>query len=188
MDWFFSIMRVAGASFPVASSLVQLQSEIDSKALLERVQKLEDPVSFLHDEVPALSKAIYHKLKSQESTKLLFSDEFYSKYSRPLAVLESHGFIKGCHAIEKRYASGIRLCDPSFIMYLCAIAEDKDKMEELLKIVDSCEVGKWLGGNDIRADIELPLPVIKAVFDIYESKGYGLCSKTIGAVRYLGKA
>lgn len=48
--------------------------------------------------------------------------------------------------------------------------------------------GKWLDGKNIRADIELPLPVIKAVFDIYESKGYGLCSKTMGAVRYLGKA
>jgi len=188
MDWFFSIIRVAGASFPVSSSLVQLQSEIDSKALLERVEKLEDPVSFLHDDVPALSKVIYHKLKSQESTKLLFSDEFYSKYSRPLAVLESHGFVKGCHAIGKRYAAGIRLCDPSFIMYLCAIAEDKNKMQELLKIVDSCEVGKWLDGKKIKADVELPLPVIKAVFDIYESKGYGLCSKTIGAVQYIGKA
>ncbi|MEA2039507.1 MAG: hypothetical protein U9N82_06705 [Thermodesulfobacteriota bacterium] len=188
MDWFFSIIRVAGASFPVSSSLVQLQSEIDSKALLERVQKLEDPVSVLHDDVPALAKAIYHKLKSQDSTKLLFDDEFYSKYSRSLAILETQGFIKGRHAVGDKYMSDIRLCDPSFIMYLCAIGEDKSRMEDLLKIVDSCEVGKWLDGKHIKSDIELPLPVIKAVFDIYESKGYGQCSKTIGAVRYMGKA
>jgi hypothetical protein len=188
MDWLFSIIRIAGASFPVASSLVQLQAEIDSKALLNRVEKLEDPVSFLHHDVPILSKLIYHELKSQESTNLSFSDEFYSKYSRPLAALESQGFIKGVHTLCNRYKGGIYLCDPSFIMYLCAIAEKKNKMEELIKIVDSCEVGNWLDGKKIKIELDLPLPVIRAVFDIYESKGYGLCSKTVGVDKYLGKA
>lgn len=97
--------------------------------------------------MPALSIAIYNKLKLQNSTKLLFNEEFYSKYSRPLAVLESQGFIEGCHAIGKKYASGIRLCDPSFIMYLCGITEAKHKMEELLKIVDSCEDGGEMAGR-----------------------------------------
>ncbi|MDI6786029.1 MAG: hypothetical protein QMD92_04895 [bacterium] len=60
-------------------------------------------------------------------------------------------------------------------------------MEELVKIVDSCESGKWLDGEKIKADVKLPLPVIKAVFDIYESKGYGLCSKAIGVAKYVGK-
>ncbi|MDI6786028.1 MAG: hypothetical protein QMD92_04890 [bacterium] len=102
MDWFFSVIRVAGASFPVASSFVQLQSEIDSKSLLERVEKLEDPVSSLHADVLTLSKSIYHELKSQESINLSFSDEFYSQYSRPLAVLKSRGYIKESEDISKR--------------------------------------------------------------------------------------
>ncbi len=42
-----------------------------------------------------------------------------------------------------------------------------------------------VGRKKIQAD--LPLPVIKAVFDIYESKGYGLCSKNIGSCNYMGK-
>jgi elongation factor P hydroxylase len=64
MDWLFSIVRIAGASFPVASSLVQLQSEIDSKTLSKRVEKLDDSVSHLHKDIPELSKLIYQELKS----------------------------------------------------------------------------------------------------------------------------
>ena len=115
-----------------------------------------------------------------------FDDEFYNKFSRALAALESQGYIKGGHAIGKNYAAGIRLVDPSYIMYLCAIEEDEKKMESLVKIVDDCEIGQWLDGN--RMEIDLPLPVIKAVFDIYESKGFGICSRELGSCKYMGKA
>lgn len=188
MDWFLSIVRVAGVAFPVASSLVQLQAEIDSKSLKERVARLEDPVSYLHDDVPELSRKIYRELKLNNSEKLDFNEEFYKKYSRALAVLESQGYIKGSHAIGKRFAAGVRIVDPSFIIYLCALEVDDAKMEALLKIVDNCSVGEWLDGRHIQEEIDLPLPVIRAVFDIYESKGYGICSKEIRACQYLGKA
>ena len=188
MDWFFAIVRMAGVAFPVASSLVQLQAEIDSKALKERVARLEDPVSYLHDDVPELCRELYRELKLKNSEKLDFDEHFYSKYSRALAALESQGYIKGSHAIGKRFAAGIRLVDPSYIMYLCALEEDDLKMEALLKVVDSCKVGEWLDGRRIQEDIDLPLPVIRAVFDIYESKGFGICSKEIRACQYLGKA
>ena len=42
MDWFMKLVRVAGASFPGASSLVQLQSEIDSQAMAKRLEELSD--------------------------------------------------------------------------------------------------------------------------------------------------
>jgi len=73
-------------------------------------------------------------------------------------------------------------------MYLCALEEESMKMETLLEIVDNCKRGEWLDGKRIQEEIDLPLPVIRAVFDIYESKGYGLCSKEIRACQYLGKA
>ena len=117
MDWLLSIVRVAGASFPVASSLVQLNSEIESKALLERVAKLEDPISHLHNLVPELSKHIYEKIKQSNSTSIEFEDDFYKYYSRPLAALESQQLIKGGHAIGKQFAVGLRVADPSYIMY-----------------------------------------------------------------------
>lgn len=187
MNWFFSIIRIAGASFPVASSFVQLQSEIDAEAMKESINKLSDPISYLHDDVPELSKLIYSELKISDSRKLYFDETVYKKYSRALAALESKGYIKGCHTTVKSYAEGICLPDPSYIMYLCVLAEDSEKMEKLVAIVDSCEIGKWLNGKEIKTEIDLPLEVIKAVFEIYESKGYGLCSKAVGAARYMGK-
>lgn len=188
MDWLMSIVRIAGASFPGASSLVQLQAEIHSRALLERVSKLEDPISFLHALLPELSKLLYHEIRTTNSNKLQFDKYFYEKYSRPLAALESHGFIRGSHAAGKNYAAGLRVTDPSFIMYMCALAEDKQKMETLMKTVDDCPKGKWLNGKQIQESLNLPLPVIQSVFDIYEAKGYGLCSKENGSSNYMAKA
>ena len=188
MDWLLSIIRIAGASFPVASSFIQLQSEIDSKALSDRVARLEDPISYLHNDIPEVSRNIYRKMKIVDSVSLDFDAEFYRKYSRALAVLESQGCIKQDRAIGKKYALGVRLVDPSYIMYMCALEEDSNKMESIIKIVDKCSVGKWLNGKNIQTSIDVPLPVIKAVFEIYESKGYGLCSQEIGSCKYMGKA
>lgn len=188
MDWFFKIIRVAGASFPVASSFVQLQSELDSISLQKRLIKLEDPISYLHDDIPELSKQLYNELKSQESIQLDFNDEFYTKYSRSLAVLESQAYIDGGHALGKRFAAGIRLIDPSYIMYLCVLGEDSKKMEILIHTLDSCKIQEWLDGNKIKKTTSLPLPVIDAAFRIFESKGYGICSNTIGEIKYMGMA
>ena len=112
----------------------------------------------------------------------------FKKYSRALAALESQGCIKQKRAIGKKYALGIRLVDPSFIMYMCALEEDSNKMNSIIKIVDDCSIGEWLNGKSIQASINLPLPVIDAVFQIYESKGYGRCSQEIGSSKYMGKA
>lgn len=186
MDWFLSIIRVAGASFPVASSLVQLQAEIGSKMLLQRISKFEDPISHLHHDVSEVSRQIYRKLKHDNDVKFEFDEEFYKKYSRVLAVLEMKGYIKGCHTLGRKYANGFRLVDPSYIMYLCFMEEENEKMKSLVKLVDDCEVGQWLDGH--RMNIDLALPIIKAVFDIYESKGFGLCSKESGTCKYMGKS
>lgn len=119
---------------------------------------------------------------------MYFDDEFYIKYSRALAVLESQRYLKGSHAIGKRFAAGLWVVDPTFIMYMCVLEEDNDKMEAITSAVENCQIGQWLDGKVLQASLNLPLPVIDAVFKIYESKGYGLCSKTIGECQYLGKA
>ncbi len=185
MNWLFSIVRIAGASFPVASSLIQLQSEMDSQALSERVAKLEDPVSHLHEDVPELSRNLYRALKKADSARLYFDDEFYKKFSRALAILESEGCLTGEHSFSKRYHMGIRLMDPSFIMYLCALEENPKKMELLINTVDKCQMGESLNGHKIKDEINLPLPVINSAFEIFESKGYGTRSREIGSSVYL---
>ena len=188
MDWLFKIVRIAGASFPVAASLVQLQAEIDAKSLSERVSRLEDPISSLHQDVPEVSRRIYTALKNAEDFPLEFDDAFYGAFARALAALEAERFLEPHHTIGKEYAGGLSVSDPTFVMYMCALAEDRQKMEALISIVDGCAVGQWLDGREIRKTLDLPIPVIKAVFEIFERKGYGVCSPEIGACTYLGNA
>lgn len=188
MDWLFSVVRVAGASFPVASSLVQLNSEIESKALATRVRRLEDPVSFLHEDVPEASRHIYEALKSQDSSHLEFDEDFYSRFRRPIAALESQHYLECLRALNLTFPRAIHLSDPSYVMYMCALAEDDEKMSRLVARVDECPLGQWLDGELIKQETGVPLEVVRACFLIYESKGYGLCSKELGATRYVGRA
>jgi hypothetical protein len=188
MDWFIKIVRIAGASFPGASSLVQLQSEIDSQAMANRLEELSDPISYLHEDVPEVSKLIYKNLRDKDSSILDFSEEFYRKFSRPLTALESIGLISKNGVIGSRIPCGINLIDPSFILYMCNLAEDPHKMQAITDIVDSCELGLWLDGVQLKDSIKLPVTVIRAVFEVYESKGYGIMSKTIGTCQYLSNA
>lgn len=188
MDWFFSIIRIAGVGFPGAAALVQLQAEIDSASLKKRVSKLEDPISWLHTDVPELSRHLYRKLKAENSLKMYFDDEFYTRYSRALTALETCGYLKGSHALGKKFAAGLRIADPSYVMYMCVLEEDDANMGAIIKAVEDCPVGKRLDGTVLETSIGLPLPVIKAIFDIYEAKGYGMCPKTIGVYEYLGMA
>ena len=188
MDWLFSLVRIAGVAFPGASSLVQLQAEIDSTALSERIKNLEDPISHLHEEIPNVARLIYKELKVQNSGTLSFDPEFYLQYRRPLAMLESQRYLSGEHAIGNMYAAGITLSDPSFILYLCALGESDKQMNSLASIVDSCEPGKWLSGDQLSIDLDLPKPVVRAVFIIYQSKGLGQLSQEIGALNYVGRA
>lgn len=188
MDWLFKIIRIAGASCPGAASLLQLQAELDGAEIKKKIDKLSDPISFLHEDVQAAAKEIYKQLKSSDSLTLHFESAFYTKYSRPLAALDAKGFIKSQHAIGSPFYGGIYLCDPSFIMYLCALAEIENKMQRLIEHVDACPVGNPIDGKTLKPELDLPLQVIKAVFEIYALKGYGLVSQEIGSAYYVGKA
>ncbi len=70
---------------------------------------------------------------------------------------------------------------------MCALAENKQKMESLMKVVDECPKGNRLNSKKLQDSLGLPLPVIQAVFDIYEAKGYGCCSREIGSYQYMVK-
>lgn len=188
MDWLFSIIKIAGASFPVASSLVQLQAEVDSKNLSNRVRRLEDPISGIHEDVPKVGKMIFEALSIQNQLDIELAPECYADFSRPLAMLESQGYLKGNHTMGHPYYAGISIRDPSFVMYLCALFEDPEHMKQLISIVDSCKPGQWLNGISIASELFLPQPVVKSVFNIYESKGLGLLSLEVGTINYLGKA
>ena len=119
MDWFTSLIKMAGASFPGTASFVQLLSDIESQEIRERLIKLEDPISSLHSDIPELSKLLYKAIIDTDESHLDLTEELYARYSRALASLESEGIIKGGHTLQKRYAAGIWITDPSYIIYMC---------------------------------------------------------------------
>ena len=186
MDWFSSFIKVAGASFPVTSSFVQLLSELESREIQERIRNLEDPISKLHPNIHELSELLYETIWATDESHFDLPNYTYEKFSRALSCLESEGLVKGHHAIGNRYAAGIAITDPSYIIYMCALFEDAEKMEKLYQEIDGCSIGSSLDGKEIKQDLGLPLPVISAGFQIFEAKGYGICSQETGSVVYIG--
>jgi len=188
VKWLMSVARIVGASLPFVPSLMQLQTEIDSVAIQRRLLALEDPISTLHPDIREVSEKLYKEMATTGVTKLRFDVAFYTQYSRSLAILEAQGFISGTHAIGAKYVDGFWVQDPRYVVYLCALYEDQGKMDGLVQLLENCKPGQWLRGEAVEADLQLPLPVIKALFKLYEAKGLGNCSKEVGVVSYVGRA
>ncbi|MCG2584141.1 hypothetical protein [Massilia sp. TS11] len=188
MKWLMSIARIVGSSLPFVPTLIQIQTEIDSAAIQKRLRSLEDPISSLHPQIREVSENIYRALVNSDTSRVVFDEEFYSKYGKPLAILESQGYIVGSHAIGAKYVNGISVQDPKYVVYLCALYEDQAKMDALLQMLEDCKQGQWLRGETICAELQLARPVVKAIFLLYEARGLGFCSREVGAVAYVGNA
>jgi len=187
MNWFFTLVRSVGASFPGSASMVQLQAEIDSRETQRRLRALEDPVSGLHPDVRGLSKLIYDRLRS--SGNMIHVDEdMYARFARPLHILDSQGLIDVTHVIGRPFPDSFWVTNSSYIFYLCALFEDSGKMDSLVNRIDEASAGRWLRGAEFAAELDLPLPVVKAIFQLYERRGLGLLSKEIGTANYYVKA
>ncbi len=61
-------------------------------------------------------------------------------------------------------------------------------MQELLDIVDRCEIGESINAETLSEPIGLPKYLIRAMFEIYEAKGFGYRSGGMTKFRYTGKA
>lgn len=189
MKWLGSIARVAGVSSPFTAWLVQIAAERSVAELDARLKSLEDPISMLHEDVPAASEAIYARLRIAESNSIDLDKADYVRFSRALAVLDANGHISGKHGIGALYAAGLRVTDPAFILYMCSLYEDSDKLDRLVEIVNGCTRGQSLRAQEVMNETGLPNAVVAAVFKTYESKGYGMCSQGIGLNQaYYGKA
>jgi hypothetical protein len=187
-SWLSTLVRVLGSSFFLTAPLVQLQSDLDSRKTQRILARLDDPISTLHADVRAVSKLIYDLVREYNAKSLDASAEFYERYARVLAILESQGLIQATHGLSQRYAGGFWISNPQYILYMAALFEDPDKMDFLVKYVDQAQRRTWLKGADIAQELGLPVPVVKAVFDVYESKGLGVCSKEVGTANYYALA
>jgi hypothetical protein len=184
MNWFMSIVRIAGVSFPVASSLVQLQAELDAHAFAERLKRLEDPISYLHSDVRGLSERLYAKVKDRNSSRIELEDADHERYDRALAILDSQHLITLIRALGVKHPRGLRITDPSYLLYMCALFDESGAMDDVYKAVDTCKRGQRLDGRTLAKKHRVPLPVVEAVFEVYEQKGYGLRSREVNSAVY----
>lgn len=189
-DVFCSLVRIAGASFPGSASLAQLQSEMDMAEFRARLERLEDPISALHPDVPDTAQILYRALEKLDGPTVHLEPEEYEQFARPLALLEAQGLIQSRGAIGSAHPRGIRLVDPVFILY-AATLEGVEGLAPVNEVVDESERGKWLDGHVLAKEHEVPLDVVRAIFRIYEARGLGMMSKETGPhrpTRYLVKA
>ena len=163
-------------------------AEIGASQMECRLTRLEDPISTLHPDVPEVTGQLYDALRQEDDAHIHLEVHLYEQFSKALAVLEAQGCIKGLHSWGHRYSAGIRVVDPTFTMYMAARHEKQRAMKALIERIETCERGKWIHGGELKAELALPLPVIAACFDVFEMKGYGLRSRELGRVAYVGRA
>lgn len=188
MNWLFALTRVAGASFPLASSLVQLQAELSGLEIQARLREIEDPISHIHPDVRELAREIYIALRDRGLWPLEMSEDFYGRYSRPLAMLEAARHIDATHAIGRRFAGGIWSNGPSFTLYMCALYEDPGRMDSLVTRVNEAPPGTHLDGRELARELDLPPATVKAVFESFSDKDLGLTSPSLRDLSYRAKA
>ncbi len=189
MKWLASIAKIAGVSSPFTAWIVQITAERNASQLDTRLKNLEDPISTIHEDVATVSQVIYSRLCDAESNSIDLDKEDYQRFSRPLAALGSFGHVSGEQGLGAMYAAGIRLSDPAFILYMCSLYEDADKMNRLVEMLDGCTRGQNIRAQDLMGRTGLPKAVVTAVFKTFEAKGYGICSKEQGLNQaYIGTA
>ncbi len=125
-NWFYKIIRIAGAGFPVSSSLVQYHAELQSAKTDIRLAKIEDPISFFHDDISQFSKLVYTELKNQDSWKLNFDEGFYQRYKRCMAVLEKARLIKLIKGLGQTIPECVNITDATYFYYIFATSMRKN--------------------------------------------------------------
>jgi hypothetical protein len=188
MNWILALARVIGAGIPFGGMVVQMSAEWDARKVQQRLYKLEDPVSALHPDVREFSKLLYAQVTASDESRIQLSDGELDRYTRVIAILESSGFLQGTHALGRRHPIALWVTNPTYLLYMAALFENPDAMAKLTYHVDSCAAGQWLKGAEVASECGVPLPVVRAIFELYESRGLGLLSKESGTTNYLCKA
>lgn len=180
MNWLASWVRIVGASFPGASSAVQLQTEIDSRKIQTRLRQLEDPISSLHPDVRVVSEQLYGQVRETNRSHFELADTFYVQYARVLGLLEARGHVTATHTLGRRFGGGLTVSNPGFMLYIAALYEEPEHLARFTDLIDKAEVNTWLNGGEISQELDLPLPVVRAMFEILQQQGRGILSGEVG--------
>ena len=184
---FVSAVKIAAQLLPVTSALAQWLSEIETSRMIERLDRLEDPLTKYGPRAKDLSQILYSLIQAQAQDVPTTHVDWSSTLApliKDLRYFEADGLVAGSHAITEEFKAGLRL-NPGFIVYLALLYGDREATEKLVQLLNDAK--EPIDGIALKKSINLPLTVIDAFFREYENRGQGFKSKTIGTSTYLPK-
>lgn len=132
-----------------------------------------------------LSELLYSKIQSQDVLSMAFDwcDPFLP-FARELRELEASGVLNSRAMVDKtnEFKEGFRL-DPIFVAYLGQRYADPREMRKLTNAIENAD--EQLNGLKLRTWIDVPVVVIHSFFKLYEAKGQGIVSETVGESIYI---
>ena len=181
-------LKSVAASVPVAASLGQWWSEMDSDAQEEAIDELKDEIYSFRNPIPSSHP------KAIEALKLIFKkikltgdiywemDSDLKQFLEVLSLWEKQNLISGKHEIGHRWLS-IYIDNPIFILAVFSAAYGDRATTELRQYVWNFikQKKKGVHGESIAKDKHIPLPYVDALFSIFESEGKGWKSKESGS-------
>ncbi len=131
---------------------------------------------------------LYAEVQRTNGSRVELGDADFANYARVIALLEHAGHLRGQRVLGRQHPLALRLADPTYVLYMAGLFENPDAMGMLVERVDSGSFGTWLHGDALASEYKVPLPVVRAVFELYASRGLGLLSDEIGRLSYMCKA
>jgi hypothetical protein len=180
--WAITGIKVIMSMNWLGSVAVAVGGEISSRKIQERLRRLEDPIGSLHQDVRPLAEHLYRQMAESGRTMVPPTPEL-EQYARALGMLASHGHVE----LTRVMVGGIRavgLKSSAFILYSAWLTEDPDLMERLFRTVDTTPAGSSINGNDLAAELTLPMPVVRALLRVYADNKLGILSSTSKTPHY----
>ena len=183
---FKKCIKSVAASFPVAASVSQWWSEMDSDTQEESIDKIKkeidsfrNPIPFSHEKATDALKLIFSQIELIGEIEWPVDDEL-RKYIEVLNLWEKQNYISGQHPIGHRWKS-IRIDNPIFVMAVFSAAYGDQTTSQLRQDVWSMirQTKKGINGESIAEDQGIPLPYVNALFAIFESEGKGWKSNEV---------
>lgn len=181
---FISLVKVVLSPFPGGAVANQILAEIESVEVDRRLKLLEDPLAGFGPDAKALCGLLYESVRKEThvTSKVPWSDAF-EPYLKTLRSFDASGLVGNEPVLFNSNPShrGIRI-EPRFMVYLAMIGGDEDLCRDMADFMDNLLTGVTC--TQVRERIRLPIPVIDAVFSVYDSQNQGLKSKENGYCYY----
>lgn len=181
---FISLMKVVLSPFPGGAVANQILAEIESAETDRRLKLLEDPLAGFGPDAKPLCGLLYGSVRkeTQVTNKVPWSEAF-EPYLKTLRRFDASGLVADEPVLfnSNPFLRGIRI-KPRFMVYLAMIGGDDELCRDMADFMDNLLTG--VTGTQARERIGLPLPVIDAVFSVYDSQNQGLKSRENGSCYY----